>query len=88
MALIGIDWEIETGLELQSEQTIIDVIKVPSHIGGEESNGEQKVVTMSFPGIFTNQPLVKPCASPDDKYILLTTQWGSVSKVVKINLDQ
>lgn len=86
MALTTVDWEIVAGIKEESKRTIVDIVRVPSHVTDDDSNGEQKVLNMSFPGIFTSQLSGESCASPDGKYIFITTQWGSVSKVVRINL--
>ena len=88
MALNTIDWTSEKGLNLETKRTLVDVVHVPSHTGNGESTTEERnvVLNMAFPGIFTNQLLIEPCVSPDGKHLFLTTQWGSVSKIVRIAL--
>lgn len=43
-------------------------------------------VGMSFPGLFMNQ-LPENCFSQDGRFVLATTQWGSITKIIRIDVE-
>lgn len=81
MALRVAAWDPATGaLAPGSTRTVVDVVRVPGDRGDST-----EVAGIKFPGLFLNQ-LPDDCFSPDGKYLVTTTEWGSVHKVVKISL--
>ncbi|KAL7543890.1 hypothetical protein ACHAXR_013330 [Thalassiosira sp. AJA248-18] len=82
MALHVSEWDMSKGSVIGgSLNVVVDVVQLPG-----ERGDETKVSCMEFPGLFLNQ-LPDDCFSPDGEHIRLTTQWGSLSKVVSISLN-
>eukprot|EP00578_Thalassiosira_sp_NH16_P015170 CAMPEP_0181115098 /NCGR_PEP_ID=MMETSP1071-20121207/21252_1 /TAXON_ID=35127 /ORGANISM="Thalassiosira sp., Strain NH16" /LENGTH=523 /DNA_ID=CAMNT_0023199285 /DNA_START=94 /DNA_END=1665 /DNA_ORIENTATION=+ len=82
MSLQTGEWDMTQGLVIDgSRKVVVDVVQLP---GDREDGG--KVAGMNFPGLFLNQ-LPTDCFSHDGKFITLTTEWGSVNKVVSISLN-
>ena len=82
MALHTSDWCMSKGSVVDgTKKVIVDVVTLP----GERGDGT-KVSGLGFPGLFLNQ-LSEKCFSPDGKFILTSTQWGSVVRVISISLD-
>jgi len=81
MALHVSDWDMSKGLVISdSKKCVVDVVQLPG-----ERGDETEIAGIKFPGLWLNQ-LPHDCFSPDGKNILLSTQWGSVTKVVMISL--
>jgi acylaminoacyl-peptidase len=102
MALHSAHWDVSTmSLIVESRKVVVDVVQLPgdvqqqqqqhwtwfkgrkSHEGG--GGNEVLVSGIEFPGLFVNQ-LRDDCFSPDGEYIVTTTEWGSVNKIVSISL--
>mmetsp|Transcript_10300 Transcript_10300/g.15627 ORF Transcript_10300/g.15627 Transcript_10300/m.15627 type:complete len:825 (+) Transcript_10300:104-2578(+) len=82
MALHTSDWCMSKGSVVDgSKKVVVDVVTLP----GERGDGEL-ISGLKFPGLFFNQ-LSDKCFSPDGKFILTSSQWGSVVRVVSISLD-
>ena len=83
MALHLSDWNLEDGgVVKDSLKIVVDVVQLP----GERECDESEVSGIKFPGLFLHQ-LRDDCFSPDGKYIVTTTEWGCVNKIVAISLD-
>ena len=83
MALHTSDWCMSKGSVMDgTKKVVVDVVSLP----GERKGDEVKISGLGFPGLFLNQ-LSDKCFSPDGKFILTSTQWGSVVRVVSISLD-
>jgi acylaminoacyl-peptidase len=81
MALHIIDWDMTMGSAIyESRNVLVDVVQLPG-----ERGDVIEVSGIRFPGLFVNQ-LRDDCFSPDGKYIVTTTEWGSVNKIVSISL--
>ena len=81
MALYVIDWDVAKGSAIDESRTVlVDVVQLPG-----ERGDVIEVSGIRFPGLFLNQ-LRDDCFSPDGKYIVTTTEWGSVNKIVSISL--
>lgn len=81
MALHVIDWDMAKGTVIdESRKVVVDVVQFPGDRGDKV-----EVSGINFPGLFLNQ-LRDDCFSPDGNYILTTTEWGSVNKIVAISL--
>jgi acylaminoacyl-peptidase len=82
MALHTTDWCMSKGSVVDgTKEVVVDVVSLP----GERGDGVT-ISGLGFPGLFLNQ-LSDKCFSPDGKFILTSTQWGSVVRVVSISLD-
>jgi len=82
MALHTSDWCMTKGSVLDgTKKVVVDVVTLPG-----ERGDEGQISGLGFPGLFLNQ-LSDKCFSPDGKFILTSTQWGSVLRVVSICLD-
>ena len=82
MALHVTDWDMTKGSTIdKSRKILVDVVQMP----GERGGGENEVSGIRFPGLFVHQ-LRDDCFSPDGNYIVTTTEWGSVNKIVSISL--
>jgi len=82
MALHASEWNMLEGLVIdESKKVVVDVVQLPG-----ERGDDTKVAGINFPGLFLNQ-LPYDCFSPDGTFILLSTQWGCVTKVVSISLN-
>lgn len=82
MALHASEWDMMTGsVRDETSKVVVDVVQNPSGKGGN-----QKVSGITFPGLFLNQ-LPHDCFSIDGHHIILSTQWGSVTKVVSISMN-
>lgn len=73
MGLHIMEWNQE-GAVIGTKRTVVDVIHTPM----DES---------SFPGLFVNQLPYGRLATPDGNFIFVTTQWRSITKVVKIDIN-
>ena len=73
MGLHMMEWN-EEGAVTGTKRTVVDVIDTPI----DES---------SFPGLFVNQLPHGRFATPDGNFIFATTQWRSITKVVKIDIN-
>ena len=83
MALHTSDWDIDKGIVVdESQKVVVDVVQLP----GEREIDQVEVSDIKFPGLFLHQ-LRHDCFSPDGKYIVTTTEWGSVNTIVAISLD-
>jgi len=83
MALHMSDWDMDKGIVVDgSRKVVVDVVQLP----GEREIDKVEVSDIKFPGLFLHQ-LRHDCFSPDGKYIVTTTEWGSVNKIVAISLD-
>jgi len=83
MALHVSDWDMDKGIVVDgSQRVVVDVVQLP----GEREIDQVEVSDIKFPGLFLHQ-LRHGCFSPDGKYIVTTTEWGSVNKIVAISLD-
>ena len=83
MALHVCDWDMSQGsVKGASKNIIVDVV----HLPGEREGDNVEVAGIKFPGLFLNQ-LPEQCFSPDGKCILATSEWGSVTRVVSISLN-
>lgn len=81
MALHTIDWNVKTcSPNLETRKVLVETILDPSPLGDEHST---RVANMSFPGLYVHQ-FPQQCCTTD--YLLTTTQWGSIQKVVRISL--
>lgn len=81
MALHVVNWVMSKGAVIdESRNVVVDVVQPPGDRGDNT-----KVAGINFPGLFINQ-LRDNCFSPDGNYILTTTEWGSVNKIVAISL--
>ena len=81
MALHVIDWDVTKRSAVDESRTVlVDVVQLPG-----ERGDVIEVSGIRFPGLFLNQ-LRDDCFSPDGKYIVTTTEWGSVNKIVSISL--
>ena len=83
MALHAVSWSTDFGIELESKRVLVDIVGLPPF---DDPDDENKVHGMSFPGLFLNQ-LPKNPFTPDGEHIIATTQWGSITKVIKISMD-
>eukprot|EP00986_Skeletonema_menzelii_P013582 scaffold8048_cov134-Skeletonema_menzelii.AAC.2 len=82
MALHTSDWCMTKGSVMDgTKKVVVDVVTLPG-----ERGDEGKISGLGFPGLFLNQ-LSDRCFSPDGKFILTSTQWGSVLRVVSISVD-
>jgi len=72
MGLSSLEWHEENGAILDTRDEIVDVVELP-----EDDE---------FPGLFLNQLPGEPFASPDGQYMFATTQWRSVTKIVRISM--
>ena len=83
MALHVGEWDMTNGCIVQdSQRVVVDVVQLP----GERQCDEVTISDIQFPGLFLNQ-LKDDCFSPDGRYIVTTTEWGCVNKIVAISLD-
>lgn len=73
MGLHRMEWSDE-GVMAGTNTIVVDVVHDP--------NDET-----SFPGLFVNQLPNGRLTTPDGKFIFVTTQWRSVTKVVKIDIN-
>lgn len=81
MALHTIDWNVKTGCpNFETRQVLVETILDPSSLGDKHAT---KVASMSFPGLYVHQ-LPQQCCTTD--YLLTTSQWGSIQKVVRVSL--
>ena len=81
MGLHVTDWDMARGSTVdESRNVLVDVVRMPG-----ERGDDVEVSGIRFPGLFVNQ-LRDDCFSPDGKYIVTTTEWGSVNKIVSISL--
>jgi acylaminoacyl-peptidase len=67
-----------------TKKVVVDVVSLPGEKGGGGGGGA-KISGFGFPGLFLNQ-LSDRCFSPDGQFVLTSTQWGSVTRIVKISL--
>ncbi len=76
MGLSSFDWGAENDIEttMETRKEIVDVIHHP-----EDDD--------AFPGLWLNQLPSDAFVSNDGKYFFVTTQWRSISKIVKINIE-
>ena len=82
MALHLREWDMMAGSVVDKvRKVLVDVVYLPG-----ERGDETEVAGIKFPGLFLNQ-LPTECFSLDGKYIVLTSQWGSTTKVVSVSLD-
>ncbi len=93
MALHAVDWHTipgkvngSNGLKLQNKRILVDVVALPTFDNTNGHDDETKVLGMSFPGLFLNQLPSSPF-TPDGKYLITTVQWGSITKIIKISMD-
>jgi len=86
MALHSARWEMESGYLPDSKRELVSVVRLPHFDSSNENNEEMVVAGMSFPGLFLNQLPVDPFTI-DNKYALVNTQWGSISKIIRIDLE-
>ncbi|KAL7525817.1 hypothetical protein ACHAWF_001516, partial [Thalassiosira exigua] len=85
MALRTSQWDATNGRIVEgSTKVVVDVVRLPGGRGNGTIDGEE-VAGMKFPGLFLNQ-LPTECFSPDGKYIVAMTEWGSVNKAIQISL--
>ncbi len=81
MALHVVDWDMARGnVKHGSKNIVVDVVQYPG-----ERGDKTKVAGINFPGLFISQ-LRDDCFSPDGNYVLTTTEWGSVNKIVAVSL--
>lgn len=81
MALQVLDWDmVGTTVIEESRKVVVDVVQFPG-----ERGDTTKVAGVNFPGLFISQ-LRDDCFSPDGNYIVTTTEWGSVNKIIAISL--
>ena len=81
MALHVTDWDMAKGYVIdESRNVLVDVVHMPG-----ERGDEVEVSGIRFPGLFLHQ-LRDDCFSPDGKYIVTSTEWGPVNKIVSISL--
>ena len=87
MALHIVDWDIgKRSMIDESRKVLVDVVQLPGDGGQRQQEEEDGVVSgISFPGLFVSQ-LRDDCFSPDGEYIVTTTEWGSVNKIISISL--
>ena len=87
MALHIVNWDIgKRSLIDESRKVLVDVVQLPGDGGQRQQEEEDGVVSgISFPGLFVSQ-LRDHCFSPDGEYIVTTTEWGSVNKIISISL--
>lgn len=82
MALHVADWDMSNGSVIdESTRVVVDVVQLPG-----EQGDDTEVAGIKFPGLFFNQ-LREDCFSPDGKYIVTTSEWGSVNKIIAISLS-
>ena len=83
MALHLVIWNLEDGgVVKDSLKVVVDIVQLP----GERECDESEVSGIKFPGLFLHQ-LRDDCFSPDGKYIVTTTEWGCVNKIVVISIE-
>lgn len=81
MALHAIDWDVEMGIpELETHRVVVATVLVPPPVVDEQS---VQVAKMGFPGLYLHQLPLNCCTG---EFLLTTTQWGSIQKVVRISL--
>jgi acylaminoacyl-peptidase len=81
MALHSIDWDVDEGVpKLDTRRVLIETILDPPPIVDEHS---VQVANMCFPGLYVHQ-LPRHCCTSD--YMLTTTQWGSVQKIIRVSV--
>lgn len=89
MGLHLLDWNLTDNTPiLESRRVLVKEVKLPSEeeetvLGGGTSS--EKVGGLSFPGLFVDQLPKSRCFTPDGRFILATTQWGSVETIVRIS---
>ena len=71
MGLSSLDWDEDIGAKIDTRTSIVDIVHIP-----EDDE--------SFPGLFVNQLPSENFVSKDGTHLLLTSQWRSISKVIKI----
>jgi acylaminoacyl-peptidase len=74
MGLSSLEWNADNGAVMDSRDDIIEVVELP-----EDDH---------FPGLFLNQLPGEPFASQDGRYIFATTQWRSVTKIIRIDIRE
>ena len=82
MELAVMDWDVERGTAVPAtRRVLVEEVRLP-----EDDPGPSAAVVggMAFPGLFVDQ-LPRECFVDAD-HILMTTQWGSVAKVVQASL--
>jgi len=84
MALHVQDWNVDECVpDLDSQNVWIPIVHYPPTLSGDKDTDIQ-VANMAFPGIYTqNLPLM--CCTDD--FLLTTTQWGSVQRIVRVSLQ-
>uniref|UniRef100_A0A7S1BNY9 acylaminoacyl-peptidase n=1 Tax=Corethron hystrix TaxID=216773 RepID=A0A7S1BNY9_9STRA len=73
MGLYSLNWDYKRGANMNSRTIIVDIIHIPEHDD-------------AFPGLFVSQLPSEPFVSADGKYLFATSQWRSITKVVKISI--
>jgi len=81
MALYALDWDVKRGAPYQGHRVLIDQVLEPPAL---DKDHDVQVANMGFPGLYVKE-LPLQCCTPD--YVLTTTQWGSVKKLVRIALE-
>ena len=77
------DWNVtECAPDLDSQNIWISTVNQPPPLSGD-ANSDIQVANMAFPGLYCqNLPLI--CCT--DEFLLATTQWGSVQRIVRVSL--
>ena len=73
VGLHSFDWDGDTGANMDARKVLVVVVNLP-----EEED---------FPGLFVNQLPTGSFVSADGEYLYTTTQWRSITKVVKISMS-
>ena len=83
VALHVLNWSTtECAPDLESQNVWVPTVHYPPQLSGHEDTDVQ-VANMAFPGLYTqNLPLM--CCT--DNFLLTTTQWGSVQRIVRVSL--
>lgn len=81
MELHAMDWNVSEAMPMfENYKVLVETVLDPPPL---DQNNNVQVANMSFPGLYVGQ-LPDHCCIGD--YLLTTTQWGSVEKVVRISL--
>lgn len=83
VALHVIDWNVMEGApDLDSQNVWIRTVHAPPPLSGDKDTDIQ-VGNMAFPGLYAQSLPISCCT---DDFVLMTTQWGSVQRILRVSL--